>query len=396
MLPTSTRAFAGPGSYDADRARAARAVPAVRAEPFVPTPLPDEREDPTTVELHELVRVAQHPARALLRTTLRVAGSEDVEQRRDVEPLELSALERSRAGARLLEQVRTGDVPLDAHVAALLRSGTVPAGTPGALELDEVVELVDRFARAERHLGAPRPREVDLDLGRHELVGTVPAVERDDGLLVVDVRYSTLRAKDRIAAWLRHLALTAATPDASVRSLLLRRGQGSSPTEVAGLARRSPDEAAALLRPWLDQHDEALTSVVAFLPEVSWEYADRRHDAVARAVDRGADPVELEGLDHHDLAETLRPFGRGPADPFTKLRSGRDKAATAFRDDSGWTFPAWDDPDVRLVFRDTPRFEELVTGSDLLERAVRLLTPLAEALADGRQHARDLAEEVAP
>lgn len=395
VLPTSPRAFAGAGSYDADRARAATAVPAGRAEPFVPSPLPDEREDPATVELHELVRVARHPARALLRSTLRVAASEEVEQRSDVEPLELSARERSRAGGRLLEQVRGGEVELDAHVAALLRSGTVPAGTPGALELDDVVALVDRFARAERHLGAPRPHEVDLDLGRHGLVGTVPAVQRDDGLLVVDVRYSKLRAKDRVAAWLRHLALAAATPDTAVRTLLLRRGRDDG-TEVAGLARRTPGEAAALLRPWLEQHDEALASVVAFLPDVSWAYADRRCDAIRKAATKGADAAALEGLGHDALADALRPHGFGKQDPLPVLERGLAEARRAFRDDGGRGFPAWDDPDVRLVFRDTPRFEELVARTDLLERAVRLLAPLAEALADGREHAEALAEEAAP
>jgi len=395
VLPTSSRAFTGPGSYDADRARAATAVPAVRPAPFVPSPLPDERDDPSTVELHELVRVARHPARALLRSTLRVAASEEVEQRSDVEPLELSQLERSRAGGRLLEQVRTGDAPLDAHVAALLRSGTVPAGTPGALELDDVVVLVDRLAHAERRLGAPGPHEVDLVLGDRSLVGTVPAVARDDGLLVVDVRYSRLRADHLVAAWLRHLALCAATPGANVRTLLLRRGKNDA-TEVAGLARRAPDVAAAMLRPWLDQHDAALTRVVAFLPDVSWAYAKRRHDAVAKAAAKGEDPALLEGLDHDELADALRPHGLGTHDPLPVLERGLREAGAKFRLDDGYGYPAWNDPDVRLAFRDTPHFDELVRRSDLLERAAHLLTPLASALVDGSPHAEVLFEEVTP
>ena len=106
--------------------------------------------------------------------------------------------------------------------------------------------------------------------------------------------------------------------------------------------------------------------------------------------------MTLDGLGHDALSEALRPYGLGKQDPRPVLERGLGEARRAFRDDGGRGYPAWGDPDVRLVFRDTPRFDELVAGSELLHRAVRLLTPLTEALADGEEHAKALAAEVAP
>jgi exodeoxyribonuclease V gamma subunit len=87
--------------------------------------------------------------------------------------------------------------------------------------------------------------EVDVRLpdGR-SLIGTVPDVAKlpadpaagrpHDGLLLRTVNYSKVGAKHRLAAWVRHLALTATYPDLAVEAVTVgrRRSDGRARTKV--------------------------------------------------------------------------------------------------------------------------------------------------------------------
>jgi exodeoxyribonuclease V gamma subunit len=98
---------------------------------------------------------------------------------------------------------------------------------------------------------APRSLEVNVALpGGRMLVGTVPGVidRGPAGLLVRAVSYSRLAPKQRLAAWVRFLALTASHPDRVVEAVTIGRfrftGRRKGAVSVARLAALTGDPAA--------------------------------------------------------------------------------------------------------------------------------------------------------
>jgi len=220
---------AAPWSFDAVALAGARAVAGERAEPapFLPHPLPPVRGE--AVELEHLVRFVQHPVKAFLRQRLGVSLSEDADDASQALPVELDALEQWGVGDRLLSgRLAGGD--RDACVAAERARGTLPPGTLAEPVLGQVLPVVESLvAEAAEITGAdaePRSLEINVPLadGR-ALLGTVAGVidRGETGLLLRSVSYSRLAPKQRLTAWVRFLALTAAHPDRPVEAATIGR-----------------------------------------------------------------------------------------------------------------------------------------------------------------------------
>ncbi|HEV8623559.1 MAG TPA: exodeoxyribonuclease V subunit gamma, partial [Acidimicrobiia bacterium] len=218
-----------PWSFDAVALAGARAAGGERAEPapFLSHPLPPVRGE--AVELENLVRFVQHPVKAFLRQRLGVSLSEDADDASQALPVELDALEQWGVGDRLLSgRLAGGD--RDACVAAERARGTLPPGTLAEPVLGQVLPIVESLvAEAAEITGAdaaPRSLEVNVPLaGGRVLLGTVAGVidRGPAGLLLRSVSYSRLAPKQRLAAWVRFLALTAAHPDRAVEAATIGR-----------------------------------------------------------------------------------------------------------------------------------------------------------------------------
>ena len=280
---------ATPWSFDAVALAGARAAGGVRSEPapFLPRPLPPLRSG--VVELENLVRFVQHPAKAFLRQRLGVSVSEDADDASDALPVELNALEQWAIGDRLLAgRLAGGD--RDGCVAAERARGTLPPGTLAEPVLGQVLPIVESLmAEADEITGcdeSPRSLEVNVPLADGRvLLGTVAGVidRGPAGLLLRSVSYSRLAPKQRLTAWVRFLALTAARPDRPVEAATIGRFRYSrkkGAVSIASLAPLAGDAAArraaalAHLEVLVDLFDRGMCEPLPLYCKTSAAWAD--------------------------------------------------------------------------------------------------------------------------
>jgi exodeoxyribonuclease V gamma subunit len=227
--------------FDAVTLDGARALVSERAErpAFLTERLPPTGA--TVVAVDDLVRFAEHPVRAFLRQRLGISVGDFSRDVADALPVELDALEQWAVGDRLLEGVLAGTA-LDACVDAEVARGTLPPGRLALPVLDRVRPVVEAIARhARRALGdMAAPGSVDVKVALPDgraLSGTVPGVRGD---VLATVTFSRVRARQRLAAWVRLLALTAAYPERRFESVTVGRARAGAPEGASATIARIP------------------------------------------------------------------------------------------------------------------------------------------------------------
>ena len=225
-----------PWSFDRAALEGACALTGPRAEPgrFLSGPLPAIESG--LVEVESLVRFVEHPARAFLRGRLGISVREFADEVDDALPIELDGLGEWGVGQRLLDGVLAG-AGLEDCVRAELARGSLPPGMLATPVLDRVRAVVQPIAGAARALGDGASGSLDVNLvladGR-TLAGTVPGVCGDTIRRVSDSR---VKPRDRLAAWVRLLALTAARPERPFDSAVIGRARSAARHAQVTLAR---------------------------------------------------------------------------------------------------------------------------------------------------------------
>ncbi|MFK5582873.1 exodeoxyribonuclease V subunit gamma [Serinicoccus sp. LYQ131] len=215
-----------PFSYDPSALEGARSAHSDRVErttpatAVLPAPAAEGTGGPTDpaadIDLEELLRFFDNPARAFLRTRLGLRLPQVPEERTEGIPIELDGLQKWAIGERMLAAVLDGRDAGTIEDAELWR-GDLPPSSLGAEVLREVKGRVQLVAGATWHAvgqggwGIPLVREVaDVDLtlpsGRR-LTGSVPGMVGPHALTAT---YSTVRAKQRLRSWVTSLALAGA------------------------------------------------------------------------------------------------------------------------------------------------------------------------------------------
>jgi exodeoxyribonuclease V gamma subunit len=215
-----------PWSFDAVTLEGARALEAERspAPEFLPGPLAPV--EPQVVELTDLVRFAERPARAFLRGRLGITVGEIDDEVADALSVELDGLQEWGVGDRLVKGVLAG-AELDDCVRAEIARGSLPPGLLARPVVARIRPVVQEIVGAARELLPPGadPGSVDvrvaLDDGRR-LGGTVAGV---CGNVLRTVTYSRLSARHRLAVWVRLLALSAAYPDRPFEAVTVGRAR---------------------------------------------------------------------------------------------------------------------------------------------------------------------------
>jgi exodeoxyribonuclease V gamma subunit len=278
----------GPWGFDASLLEGARAAAGPRRPraPFLPEPLPPVVED--TILLEDLVGFVQHPAKAFLLQRLGlVLGTRD-DRPRDGLPIEFDALEAWGVGNRLVNALLAGG-DVDAVCAAEVARGLLPPGSLGEGVLLTARAKAEAIVDAARAAADGRRSSLQIDValadGRR-LVGSVPDVVGD---VVRPASYSRVKAKVRLAAWVRFLAATAAHPDRPIESAAIGGGGSRGPVTVrwaplAGTADERQAQAIARLAILVDLRDRGLREPLPLFCDTSHAYA-----AARRAGDPDAD-----------------------------------------------------------------------------------------------------------
>ncbi len=271
-----------PWGFDPQALAGAKAITRPRAarKPFLPAPLAPRLD--TVVELNNVIHFVEHPVRALLRDRLGISVSDYFDEIEDAMPVELDALAEWGVGQRLLEGVLAG-AELKACMTAELARGTLPPGELARPPLLRIGRAVQQLAEAARALGATAPPDsLDVNLplpdGR-TLAGTVTGVCDD---VIRAISYSRVRPRDRLRAWVRMLALTAARPERPFESVVIGRARAGADLADVTVARIAPlgEDAAARretalhhLAVLLDLYDRGMREPLPLACEASAAYA---------------------------------------------------------------------------------------------------------------------------
>lgn len=331
-----------PWSFDRVNLAGAHALQVPRREPipFLLAPLPDL--EGAVVELETLDRFVRTPVATFLRQRLGVYLRAEEREIDDRFPVELDGLQKWSVGDRLLA-ARADGVNAATCLAAERARGDLPPGALAEPLLAELLENVEALLEARSPAPAPQPLDVSVHLPDGTLiVGTVGGVRGD---LVQSVTFSRLQPAQRIQAWLRLLALTAARPEQSFRTETIGRGPGG-PAGARDRARISkatlgelgatPDErrhtALRHLEAIVDVYRRGMREPIPLYCRTSQSFAAaarRQDDSAARARQawaEGAIPESREPA--HKLvlggvvgfeqvyAEQCRPDETGPGWPF--------------------------------------------------------------------------------
>ena len=318
-------------SFSSADARGAEALSRYRSapEPFLHEPLnPIEQRE--SIDLEELIRFYQNPARGFLQNRLGVFLEGDPRLVEDREPIELDPLDQHQLGMLLLDRAvkDASDASLQAFVEA---TGVLPDGTVGALVYRDTWRAVRHIAdRARPWLVGSRkkPLPVSVNCNGTRVTGHLRQLYASAQLYW---QYARVKPKNELALWLRHLAWMA--------------GARNGGLPVHG------------------QHDTASCSVLVgrrleeALPGTATCIFEPLPSAKARA-----ELAELVALYHlgHEAPLPLFPAaskvyveqllkGNGDADPSKALTKARDEFLPAF----GFGFSEGSDPYVMRAFEGT-------------------------------------------
>lgn len=310
-----------PFSFDRSALAGARASVRSRREPgpLLSSPLPDVREE--EIRLADLVSFVQNPIRGFWRQRLGVTLRSDADLLDEDLPITLNGLDRWAIGQRLLDAAVHGVDPGDAWD-GIRRAGLLPPGALATAVVDAVGPRVVALVGGTAGLRSTEAESIDVDValpdGRR-LTGTIEGVHDDR---IVTVTYSTVRAKHRLADWVRHLALAAQRPDVAWTTHTAGKlGSGTAQMITGPL---SHDEGAvSLLADLVDLRDAGLTRPLPLPIETSLAFAttlrSNGRDAAARRAevpwsrDRFSPEAEADEVVRtfgaHTTYETLREAG---------------------------------------------------------------------------------------
>jgi exodeoxyribonuclease V gamma subunit len=190
------------------------------------------------------VSFVEHPVKEFLRQRVGLSLFTAEEQDTDALPVDLDGLARWNIGDRLLRD-RLAGRPLDRCRQAEWRRGELPPGALGEQVLFQVLDDVEPIVTAAQPYltGEAGDRDVDVTLpDATRVVGTVGGLH---GEVLLRVEFSRLAAKQRVRAWVRLLALTAATRE-PWRAVTIGRGQKFG-LQMASAGPLDPDQAVATL-----------------------------------------------------------------------------------------------------------------------------------------------------
>jgi len=246
-------------SYSADNFNALAQITSAGGErpSFVEEPLLVPECESCMVRLDQLLRFYENPAAFFLESALSIRQNRLLTPLEDREPFSIEGVEAYMMRQELLELILQGRDTSD--ILPLFQArGLIPPSGSGERLFGAMATEASAFAGILQGLtdGAPElpPLAVNLNIGKFRLTGELQSLSAKHQLYY---RQASMRARDRIKGWIRHLVLNAvADPAYPTETLLVMRNDSHRYTK--------PDEPLIYLENLLKRYSEGLAAPLVF------------------------------------------------------------------------------------------------------------------------------------
>jgi exodeoxyribonuclease V gamma subunit len=301
-------------SYSQENFRVAHAMVKDRkgVASLISTGLTEPEEAWKTIELEDLCHFFTNPSRYLLQKRLGIHLEERSMTLEEKEAFDVTALERYVLEESLLQK-RLSGADLKAYLAPVKASGQLPHGAVGECVYHVLSEGVEHFVEeldTLRSVGELEPLQGDLSLRGFRITGKLQRLYPDK---MLRYRYSRLKAKDYLRAWIHHLFLNSHPAHGYPAVTILA---GLDPEERdrpvwASWEYEPLESSAEILSDLLEKYWAGLKMPLPLFPESSWAYAF--------ATLKGSKP-SLEGLIRARRMYEGSEFSRGEGeDPYYQV-----------------------------------------------------------------------------
>ena len=294
-------------SYSQENLEGAKALAGQQTErPFVSEelPLPSETVEPL---IEDLVEFFKNPSKYFLKRRLGIRLPAVEEAVQEKEPLSVGGLEAyhlEQFAGKQLAALKDNALGQDDYLEEIYRlsraRGMLPHGSLGKASLArraaEVADFLQRLCDEQKEDPLP-PLEVEIALSGITIRGRLDNIYPS---FLLSHRLGKIRAKDKIATWVKHLVINTAAPSGYPHaSVFIGKGEKLSLPPV--------DRAQEFLQELAELFVTGLRRPLAFFPETSLTYASRRlkgknHQqalAMARAAWFGSERFRGEGQDEY-------------------------------------------------------------------------------------------------
>jgi exodeoxyribonuclease V gamma subunit len=271
-----------------------------------------ESESEAIIEVEALFAFFRHPQRYFLNRQLGLRLPSVQQQAEEREIFQLDPLSNYMIQNAWVDNLLNGhDLSLD----RLQAQGLWPPGAVGELVWQQQHGMVNEFVDAvkAKNIGASRPHVIDLQIGCYRVAGKLSRCYENGGLLY---RFSNLKGRDFMEAWLLHLLVNQQTPQSTF--LLAKNAEFEFTHNMAS---------TTVLTQLLNVFQQGQKSPYAFFTEAAFYYIQQKKPETALAavikfmqeqVDNGYEPEIAYLLTNHALPEI---FNQGFADSCQELLS---------------------------------------------------------------------------
>jgi len=255
-------------SYSKENFLAGQSIVSKREQPtaFISAGLPYQDEEISVIDIGELGRFFGNPARYFLSERLGIYLDETDLLIEDREPYTLTGLDKYDLDNSLLKKHLAG-IDIKQLLDITRASGVLPHGRLGESVYHSTVGDIETFAKK---LNDFRQDDLLEDLAVNQKVGQITITGRLDNLYPegqLQYRVATVKAKDRLKIWIKHLLYNIIKPDSySSRSVLI----GSD----LYLEYSCPENCRDTLKQLLDLYSQGKQKPPKFFPKSSLVYAE--------------------------------------------------------------------------------------------------------------------------
>jgi exodeoxyribonuclease V gamma subunit len=287
---------------------------------FASSSLPEPETFAETIELDQLIAAWSNPGKFFCETLgIRLKLSDLTVE--DIEPQFIDRLTSYQIRDRMLQLFLEGDS--ENHVWDTLRlEGSLPAGELGRVTFEGYRQKVTALLQQVERFGERSPVAIELEVAGRRLIGSVPHVTREASL---HFRPAKLTAKDRISAWIHHLALAASGEQKP--TLLI----GSEEMQIL----EPVNDPLRFLEPLVARYEELRCEPRLLFPLSSMNYAEKHSYANALTGFDGSNwnrgdcddhYVAFLNRHHHPIKDRFEDFAREAEALWTPINAHLKKA----------------------------------------------------------------------